>query len=66
VLRGRDDYRGTEWVGRSHRSSKAGMIAHRFGWIREAASKRGLAATRLDRAPLTRNGQVWAVIRNPG
>jgi hypothetical protein len=66
VLRGRKDYRGTEWVGRSHRSSTAGMIAHRFGWIREAASKRGLAASRLDRAPLTRNGQVWALIRNPG
>jgi hypothetical protein len=61
----RQDYRGTEWVGRSHQSERAGMVAHSFGWIREASSRRGMTAERVSRPPLTRRGQVWVAVRKP-
>jgi SAM-dependent methyltransferase len=62
----RPDYLGWEWVGRSDRSNRPGMVAHRFSWIRAAAARRGLEATLVGRPPLTRHGQIWARIRRAG
>ena len=59
----RPDYVGDEWVGRSDTSTRPGMVAHRFVWIREAAARHGLTAELIGRPPLTRHGQIWVCIR---
>jgi len=59
----RPDFTGSEWVGRSDRSDRPGMVAHSFSWIRAAAARRGLEATLVARPPLTRHGQIWVRVR---
>lgn len=54
------DYRGEGWVGRSHRSSKRGLVRHSTEWIREACAARGLAVTESSRKPI--GGQHWLII----
>lgn len=54
------DYKGDEWVGKSHESAESGMVAHKMSWIRGAAAKRGLSARLSDRRPV--NGQPWCVM----
>jgi SAM-dependent methyltransferase len=60
----RPDYKGTEWVGRDHRSSVHGGVAHSWRWVRAAAAARGLTAAKLRRPPINR--QVWVVVRRAG
>ena len=58
--RKRRDYQGSEWVGISHESSKAGLVAHSFRWIKTVCAARGLAAELSKRPPL--GGQTWIAI----
>lgn len=60
-FRRRPDYKGTDWLGRSHKSTTLGQIAHKFSWIRDAARRRGLTTQELDRPPL--GDQVWLRVR---
>lgn len=55
--KGRPDYRGTEWLGRSHMSTRAGMVAHDLRWITAACAGRGLRVMELDREEV--NKQRW-------
>jgi SAM-dependent methyltransferase len=36
----RPDYKGDEWVGKSHESDEAGTVAHRYSWIAAQCHKR--------------------------
>jgi SAM-dependent methyltransferase len=54
------DYVGSEWVGKSHESSRRGLVFHRFGWIRAECHRRGLRVTELKEERY--NGQIWLKI----
>lgn len=45
------DYSGDQWVGRSHESDVAGMVAHSYRWIEDQCARHGLRAreTKLER-----------------
>jgi SAM-dependent methyltransferase len=60
----RRQYRGRQWVGRSHESATGGTVRYRFSWIASRCRRRGLEVTRLDRE----HGQTWIRItpRQPG
>ena len=58
---GRDDYRGTGWVGRSHESSVAGMVRHSYAWIASTCASLGILAKRVAHRPPV-NGQSWIVM----
>jgi SAM-dependent methyltransferase len=60
---GRKDYKGTQWVGRSHISQTPGGVAHKFAWIQKACKERQFTIELVKRPPLHR--QVWAAIRKP-
>jgi len=60
---GAADYQGDAWVGRSHRSDEAGIVAHDEDWLREAATARGLELKRFDH--FLTIGQSWLVITRP-
>jgi SAM-dependent methyltransferase len=53
------DYKGGNWVGISHESKTAGMVRHRFKWIRTACDVRGLSAVELTARPLNFGNQTW-------
>ncbi len=53
----RRDYRGAEWVGRSHTSDVSGGVAHSLRWIRSECRGRGLSVTELPEGIYNR--QVW-------
>jgi hypothetical protein len=57
------EYWGTEWVGRSTSDDAPGTVTHSYEWIAEAAERRGLVPSRIDRPPLVRGAQVWVAIR---
>ena len=57
----RRDYTGTKWVGRSHHSEKAGMVAHSKTWIVNAASRYGLNVEFL--TGVNTLSQSWLVVR---
>ena len=59
---GYDDYKGDEWVGRSHECGEGGMIKHSMGWIRRACKERGLRAERVKHRVVV-NHQPWCLIR---
>jgi SAM-dependent methyltransferase len=56
----RRDYKGNEWVGRSHRSDRYGVVHHRFGWIKNQCRKRQLNVKELDTGEI--NNQTWLMI----
>lgn len=58
---GRKDDKGSSWIGKSHESTKAGVVRHSFKWIREAAAARDLHASIVDRPPI--QDQYWRLIR---
>jgi SAM-dependent methyltransferase len=51
------DYTGSEWVGKSHESSRRGLVFHRLDWIRAECDQRGLSVIELKEERY--NGQVW-------
>jgi len=51
------EYMGSEWVGKSHESSRRGLVFHRLGWIRAECQQRGLRVIELNEERC--NGQVW-------
>ena len=57
---GAKDYRGSEWIGRSHTSDKPGVIQHRRSWIEAECHARRLFLWDVDEAPF--NGQYWLKI----
>ncbi|HJM13479.1 MAG TPA: class I SAM-dependent methyltransferase [Candidatus Thalassarchaeaceae archaeon] len=54
-----DDYRGEDWVGRSHDSDLPGIARHSIRWINKVCKKRGLKATRITEIDLNYRAQVW-------
>jgi hypothetical protein len=54
------DYRGAEWVGRSHQSDKSGLVLHSLRWIEEQCAQRGLKAVELREGVY--NNQRWLKI----
>jgi SAM-dependent methyltransferase len=59
------DYRGDTWVGFSHTSTEAGMVAHDRAWIDHAAAAHDLTVDDVDRAPIQENGQIWLRVSKP-
>ena len=55
------DYKGTEWVGRSHVNDKGGVVAHSFRWIKKECQKRGLSVRELKHDVI--NSQIWLYIK---
>jgi SAM-dependent methyltransferase len=55
-----EDYEGEGWVGRSHNSSRPGVIRHSFAWIAREAADAGLCA-QLMPYPVV-NAQYWVRI----
>jgi len=51
------DYKGDEWVGRSHKSDIQGTVAHSFDWIKNECQKRRLNVTELKDEII--NNQIW-------
>lgn len=62
----RRDYRGRHWVGRSHESESPGMVAHRFGWVREECRVRGLGVGEIRDGAYNFGGQRWLRITKRG
>jgi SAM-dependent methyltransferase len=60
VLAGTGEYKGEEWVGRSHQSSQPGVVRHSFSWIAREAAEVGLCA-QLMPYPIV-NAQYWVRI----
>ncbi len=58
------EYKGDEWLGRSHTSSSPGIARHSLGWIRSECKARGLSVTELPAQMV--NGQEWISIQTPG
>jgi SAM-dependent methyltransferase len=54
------DYRGAEWVGKSHESNQAGVVGHSPQWLREECRARGLEMNNL---PVKILGQQWVCIQ---
>ena len=54
------DYRGTEWIGRSHTSITPGVIHHARSWIEAECRARGLFLRNVEEAPF--NAQYWLMI----
>ena len=57
-----EDYKGDEWVGRSHKSDQPGMVKHSRKWIEDECRKHGLALEVKE----TLGGQTWLLIRRSG
>jgi SAM-dependent methyltransferase len=51
------DYKGDQWVGRSHEQDKPGLVHHSRRWIQEACEARGLTARELPHGLF--NEQRW-------
>jgi hypothetical protein len=57
---GRRDYKGSEWVGRSHESNVPGVISHSPRWLYSACRRRGLKVTLVPRWPVMH--QLWVKV----
>jgi SAM-dependent methyltransferase len=59
---GRDtsDYRGAQWIGRSHTSKTPGLVCHKRSWIESECRARGLHLQQLSDPPF--NDQYWLKI----
>jgi hypothetical protein len=53
----RSDYKGMQWVGRSHESDQPGLVWHSMGWLRSACAQRGLVVRPWLRKPV--GDQYW-------
>ena len=53
------DYKGKKWIGKSDKETKAGVIHHKFSWIREQCQKRNL---KVEELTFDYIGQVWLYI----
>lgn len=58
--RGREDFVGSGWQGRSHQSEKAALVGHKLSWVREQCAARKLLAEALHGR--VANNQVWVRI----
>lgn len=52
----KQDYQGSEWVGKSHSSDKPGIVFHRLSWIDQECKKRNL---RLRELKFDYFDQIW-------
>lgn len=51
------DYRGSNWVGKSHESQRRGLVFHRLDWIQVECDRRDLGVVELKEG--RHNGQIW-------
>jgi SAM-dependent methyltransferase len=58
--RGAADYTGTKWIGKSNKSTKAGLVHHKRAWIEAECHARGLVMRQLPDPPF--NNQYWLKI----
>jgi len=58
--RGSWDYRGANWRGRSHLSTKPDQVCHKLSWIEAQCRSRGLFLREVDEPPF--NGQHWLML----
>lgn len=57
------DYKGTEWIGKSHESDEGGIVRHSFRWIRKACAARGLTVRELKVPAYNFGLQTWLQVR---
>jgi len=60
----RKDYKGSEWIGRSHESGTPGIVCHRFGWIQTECAERGLVAEEIKEKVYNFGNQTWIRIKH--
>ena len=60
----RRDYRGTQWIGRSHESGTPGIVRHSLGWIRSECATRGLTAEEIKGKAHNFGRQTWIRIKH--
>jgi hypothetical protein len=58
------DYKGTEWIGRSHESDTPGIVRHSFGWIQTECTNRGLVAEEIKEKAYNFGNQTWIRIKH--
>jgi hypothetical protein len=54
------DYKGNEWVGKSHESDAPGLVRHKLSWIQAQCASRQLKVRELDYGIINR--QKWLII----
>ncbi len=59
----RPDYKGDQWVGKSHESGVGGMVRHSFRWIQAECRQRGLVTEEIKKKELTFGRQTWLRIK---
>ena len=55
----RSDYKGTDWVGRSHTSDVPGIVRHSLSWIRRECQVRQLPVEPIRQNAFNFGGQKW-------
>lgn len=58
------DYKGEEWVGRSHESNESGIVRHRLSWIRWECRRRDLSVEEIKGKAYNFGGQRWLRIKS--
>ena len=58
-----EDYTGTDWIGRSHKSSVRGKVRHSFDWIQTECTRKGLVAEEIKEEAYNFGRQTWIAIR---
>ena len=53
------DYKGTNWVGKSHESNAPGIVNHSLGWIRNECAKRGMYVNEIKGKEYNFGNQAW-------
>ena len=56
----REDYKGSEWVGKVLKTDRSGLVRHSLAWIRSECGKNGLTVSSVGDL----HGQTWLLITN--
>jgi SAM-dependent methyltransferase len=59
-----NDYTGTQWIGRSHKSDTPGTVHHSFSWIQTECVNRGLHAEEIEDKEYNFGNQTWIRIKH--
>lgn len=57
------DYKGRNWVGKSHESNQRGIVRHSFSWIQSECKKRNLVAEEIKGSAYNFGRQTWIRIK---
>ena len=58
-----NDYKGANWVGKSHESNTRGVVRHNLGWIKTVCAERGLIVNEIKGEAYNFGHQTWLRIK---